>query len=285
MINRILIISALILSPTLQAQDQGNHSAYIDIGSLDFNWKEFGYNDDEFDNDTEVESELVDESGSLTTFAFGYAYSRDDYLFSAQLSQATGTVDYYGMIQIDGDRNDYKENLNTNYSIYSLEGSFGKYFDVDYIKPFAAIVGGYSKRERRVNGMANSVSPEGDVIDIATATEHMSYLYWGALLDVELFSWNNISANVGAKYSRSVNTEQEFVGDDLTIDLKPLISTELSASVSYEFLPTWKASLRFKKLRSKMAKSNEVASGSLLIHQPRSEEDHSYLGLHLQKTF
>lgn len=289
MINKILIISILILSTNLHAQSLASHNGYIEAGSLGFNWKEFhNNNDNPFDDETEVEAEVVDESGRLTALHLGYKYilPSGNYFFSTNIIQEKGSVDYYGRIQIPGIRNDYYESLTTNYNINSLEASFGKHFNSHYIKPLIAIVGGYSKRKRRINGMEQSISPiDGKIRSVATVNEHMSYLYWAALLDIELFSWNNISAGVGAKYTRSVNTEQEFVDDDLTIDLKPVISTELLASINYVFLPTWEASLLLKKLRSKMEKSNEVAYDSLLIHQPRSEQNHNYLGLRLQKTF
>ena len=289
MIKRVLIAYAVVLLPNVvHAQNQGIHSGYIEAGSLAFNWREFDYNDDPFDDDeeNEIKTVVVDEDGSLGSVAVGYSYYRNDRLFTIEISQNQGSVDYYGRIPLAEDRNDYWENLTTDYTIYTLEASFGKYFDVDYVTPFAAIIGGYSERERTINGLSQSRTPSGNLIDIETINEDMSYYYWAALLDIEVFSWNNISANVGAKYRRSVKTKQNFVDSNATAHLEPLVATEILASINYEFLPTWEASLRYKTINSKMEQSYPVAtSPTEEIYQPRSEEDHSYLALRLQKSF
>ncbi|HEY7772927.1 MAG TPA: hypothetical protein VIC26_07085 [Marinagarivorans sp.] len=290
MINRTLICCAILLLPNLvQAQNQGVHSGYIEAGSLEFNWREFAYNDDPFDDDeeNEIKTVVVDEDGSLGSLAVGYSYYRDDRLFSIEISQNQGKVDYYGRIPLAGDRNDYWEHLTTDYTIYSLEATFGHYFDVDYVTPFAAIIGGYSARERTINGMSQSVTPSGSLIDIETINEDMSYYYWAALLDIEVFSWNNFSANIGAKYRRSVKNKQKFVENNVTADLEPLVATEILASISYEFLPSWEASLRYKTINSKMEQNYPTSVPDSIegIVQPRSEEDHSYLALRLQKSF
>lgn len=289
MINRALITCVILVLPGIVlAQNKGTHLGYIEAGSLEFNWREFDYNDDPFDDDEENESKtvVVDEGGDLNAMTLGYSYQEEDHLFSIELNRNQGKIDYYGRIPLVGDRNDYWENLTTDYTIYSLEGTFGKYFEVDYVTPFAAIIGGYSRRERTINGMSQAMTPDSNLIDIETINEDMTFFYWAALLDIEVFSWNNISANIGAKYRRSVKTKQKYVESNVTADLKPLVSTELLASLSYEFLPTWEASLRYKTINSKMDQSHPVSTSETeQIYQPRSEEDHSYLGLRLQKSF
>ncbi|BCD99915.1 hypothetical protein [Marinagarivorans cellulosilyticus] len=253
--------------------EKSDHSIAIALGQLDFSWKEFDINDDFFDP-TYVE--VVDESGDLNTIHLTYTYEKEDHHFSTQLSRSSGSVNYYGRI-IRDTAEDLWDYSTTDYDMTTLEASYGKYFDVDYIKPFAAILGGYTERERTINGNPNFITP------YPTGNEDMSFYYWGLLLDVELFSWNNLSLNVGAEYNRGVKTKQTVSSEgeeDYTLKLKPLISRKLLTSLHYSFLNDWKASLLLELTKSTMKKSREEKP-----YQPDSEEDHSYLGLRLQKTF
>lgn len=244
-----------------------------EVGSVDFNWKEFAFNDDLFDKEY---VEVVDENGDLNRVTLGYSYTEDYKSLSVRLSNTSGTVEYYGRISPDQvGASDYWDYGSTKYSMYKIESEYGATFDVDYIKPYMAILGGYTKRDRKFLGIEQPpVPPYHEVMD---------YFYWGLLLDIELISWNGFSFNIGGQYTRSVEAEQDLVDKNVELKLEPIVAKQFFSSITYRFLDSWAASLIHKKYDSESDASAKDPITELF--QPESKEDHSYLGLRLEKSF
>ena len=262
------------LSASIYAPAHAEQSLAIALGQLDYSWQEFDENDDFF-NPTYVE--VVNENGNLGALQVAYIFDN----FSAQISHASGSVDYYGRIILGGltDRWDYST---TDYTIDSIEFSQGKYFTIFKIKPFVAIKGGYTEQERTIYGNPN-FAVGNNPAPYPTSVESMHFYYWGLLLDTEVFAWNDFALNIGAEYNRGLKTKQTVASVDetaYTLQLNPLVSRKLLTSLHYSFLNSWKASLLLEMTKSKIKKSREEKP-----YQPNSEQDHSYLGLRLQKTF
>lgn len=266
------LISVFILPCSLNCFAQ-EHTFSAEIGRLDFNWKEFAFNDDLFDKEY---VEIVDENGNLNRATLGYSYTENYKSLSVRLSNTSGTVGYYGRISPDDPREfDYWDYGTSKYSNFEVEAEYGAVFEVDYVKPYAAILGGYTKRDRKFLGIEEPpVPPYHEVMD---------YVYWGLLLDVELVSWNGFSFNIGAQYTRSVDAEQDFVDRDVKLKLDPIVSTVYFSEIKYRFLETWSTSLIYENYSSKSDASAKDPATRLL--QPESHEDHSYLGLRLEKSF
>ena len=273
-------ISATLLAAiyTPAYAEKSNQKVAIALGQLDYSWQEFDENDD-LRNPAYVE--VVNENGNLSALQATYIFEQEEYHFSAQISHASGTVDYYGRIILEfvTDQWDYSK---TDYTINTMEFSYGKYFDIDYIKPFASIIGGYTEQERTINGNPDFIAGNNPA-PYLTSVESMHFYYWGLLLDTEVFAWNDFALNIGAEYNRGLKTKQTVATEGeaaYTLKLKPLISRKLLASLHYSFLNSWKASLTLEITKSKIKKSREEKP-----YQPNSEQDHNYLGLRLQKTF
>lgn len=263
----IKLLSVAIFSFVLCHQSLAQeHNVYLDLGSFDFGWKEFDFEEDNFDY-----VEVVDESGSLNSIGLGYSYAEGDNKISVNFNRQSGSVDYYGRVIVPGD-DDFWADSSSDYSITTIEGVFGKYFEVDYVKPFAGIIGGYSERERVIHG----VDPAPPI-----TTEKMDYFYWGLLLDVEVFSWQNFSVNLGAQFTRSAEGKQRFIEDKIEVNLEQVAAHRYTASANYNFYESWSAGIVFFMQESKMDRSEAVDD----LLQPESKEDHSYLGLRLEKSF
>lgn len=263
-------VSVFILANSLNCYAQ-EHTFSAEIGSVDFNWKEFAFNDDLFDKEY---VEVVDENGDLNRVTLGYTYTEESQSLGVSIANTSGSVEYYGRISPDNELiSDYWDYGATKYSMFEIESEYGTLFDVDYVKPYAAILGGYTKRDRKFLGIESPPArPYHEVMD---------YFYWGLLLDVELVSWNGLSFNVGAQYTRSVEAEQELVDDSIELKLEPIVSTLYFSKIKYNFLDSWSASLVYENYTSKSDASAEVDNEL----QPESKEDHSYLGLRLEKSF
>jgi hypothetical protein len=266
------LVAAILSLPSLAVAQQGKHQVSVELGNLSFNWQEFNSDGSLIDPQ---EINIVDEQGDLPTLSLGYAYEEGLQRIAANYTNSSGSVDYFGLINVTNGA-DFFTNLTTDYTIQTLEGEFGQYYDVDYVKPYAAFLSGYSKRERTINGTNDTTIPIPDLVETYT------YFYWGLLLEAEVFSWSNFALNLGGEFRQSFKTELEVVSLDFTVPLKVLRTLKFYASVDYEFIPSWTASLRYQDISSELEKSNELDNGAF---QPRSEEHHSYLGLTVGKVF
>lgn len=255
------------------------HSAEVTIGSTDFLWKEFTTDPDNNNQERRINSE----SGPLTSFELAYRYSAKDQSFKASYKTQSGDVDYLGAASSAPLGTQFPSV--TSYALQSLNVEYGKWFDVDYIKPYAAILGGYQARER--------IIAAGQNFDNRAAEDYSNY-YWGALLEAELFNWNNLSLDVGGEYTQTVKGKNQSIDQGYTINLEAFRDFTLYTRINYEFWPSWRGSLILSSSQGEMEQSrdtrvpieNSAVDGAVLLKsQPKSKQELSSISLRLSKTF
>lgn len=271
---RLLPCFVITLSAPLLAQ----HSAEVTIGSTDFSWEEFSI--DDIDNQ---EKRINSESGPLTTLELAYRYSAKNQSFKASYKTQSGDVDYLGARR--GVPLGRQFPSVTSYALQSINLEYGKWFDVDYIKPYAAILGGYQARERIIAATQN--------FDNRAAEAYSNY-YWGALLEAELFNWNNLSLDIGGQYTQTVKGKNQSIDRGYTIDLETFRELALYTRINYEFWPSWQASLILSSSQGEMEQSRSInvpienppfAGAVLSTSQPKSKQALSFIGFRLRKGF
>lgn len=255
------------------------HSAEVTLGSTDFLWEEFKTDPDNNNQERRINSE----SGPLTSFELAYRYTDKDQSFKASYKTQSGDVDYLGARRDAPLGNQFP--TVTSYALQSLNLEYGKWFNVDYIKPYAAILGGYQARERIIAASQN--------FDNRAAEDYSNY-YWGALLEAELFNWNNLSLDVGGQYTQTVKGKNQSIDQGYTINLEAFRDFTLYTRINYEFWPSWQGSLILSSSQSEMEESrsievpieNSPVPGAVFItSQPKSKQELSSISLRLSKTF
>ncbi len=265
--NKLLCGLLLTFSTPLYAQ----HSVDVSFGSTDFSWEEFRPS---FEDGTDVI--VADESGELATFDIGYRYTAKNQSLRVAYQSLSGDVDYLGLPTKS--TIGVRRPTTTSYTVQGVSAEYGAWFDVDYIKPYMAVLGGYQQRER--------------IIQTATYfsnrnAEDFSFFFWGLQAEAEIFSWNNFTWDVGGKYLHTLGGENESIDNGYTIKLKAFHTLGLFTRFNYEFLPTWEASFIYAVNQGEMKTSSAIEVEGITdpIRQPESEEKTSVITVQLSKTF
>ena len=254
-----------LLACTIYSTDtlSKEHAVQLGISANDFQWDEFQLNLQNREN------AFVKEDGSLTAINAAYSFTDKGEKLKVEYEHTQGNVDYLGKRQ-GATISEPLRPSTADYSMNNLEAEYGAWFDMDYIKPYAAVIGGFHKRER-------------DIAPLSTGTnalrEDISYYYWGALLEAEIFNWNRFSFDIGTEFNRSVKTKTQATAylpneggrtiSITNIDLEPFITLKGYIRLNYEFLPSWKASLLFESGTSKKERSEGTTAGNVTRNQPR----------------
>ncbi len=134
------VVGALML---LSQSVYAEHKISASYGSASFKWDEFKEN---IDGSTGF---LNSEEGDLQQFDLSYAYYLPDrQSIAVTFSNLSNSVDYMGLPVGGSGSVGYSQ---TDYDMQQLTLEYGAWFEVDYIKPYAAILGGYHQRERIIN--------------------------------------------------------------------------------------------------------------------------------------
>ncbi|WP_394201375.1 hypothetical protein [Marinagarivorans algicola] len=264
------------------------HQLGIHGGGTDFTWREYLLNNDD------VKREALIEEGTLGAFGLDYAYTDKGSKFKADFTFSSGSIDYFG--EINGGTAGERFSSTTDYDLYTIELEYGAWFEMDYIKPYAAVFGGYEQKNRLINPLR---SPGGGL------DEKFTHWYFGALLEAEIFSWNGLSMDVGGNISRTVRGENDVIGftvsaegartDDYqgTVELRAVYALNLYGRIHYDFLSTWRASFVIESGFADMDKSKPTnipfklkgTTFNRTIDQPEVEQETTYIGFRLQKAF
>lgn len=255
------------------------HVFQAGYGTLNFDWKEYGQ---DLQNNT---FNIVAEEGNLPQVMAAYHYREGNEVFSLEYSFAQGDVDYLGIPRGAPAFSD-KRPSKTDYDIQNIEGRYGAFFDVDYITPYAAIIGGYHRRERDINPFEGSTGG---------AVETYRNYYVGFLMEAEVFSFNNLTIDVGGEFTRTVDSRVDVtsyqVSDSgrtntgrINVPLKGMSTLKGYARINYEFLPTWEASLSYENSKGDMDESNAVETDTTPFRHPEAELRQSLIELSITKS-
>ena len=281
-----LLIGTSVISAT--GYTKGTHEVYAEVGALDFEWKEF-----KEEKDSKNKRTVVIEDGALQAFSAGYAYREDNENIAINFKHATDTIDYLG------EDNDGAKGIllpsNVEYSLNTIEAEYGSWFNVDYIKPYAAIFGGYHTRDRNILPFEGST---------ARLDETISFYYWGSKLEAELFNIQGFSLDIGGQFRLSTKgknkikkssnlnkIDSNFAG---TANLKQIREIGYFIRFNYAFLESWKATLKYEYSKARMNQGNvtnidlgEVAGVQTFtpIFQPKSEQETALVSLRITKSF
>lgn len=267
------VVAAFVL---LSQSAYAEHKVSVGYGSASFNWDEFK---EKIDGSKGF---LNSEEGDLQQLDVSYAYYLPNQRnFSVTFSNLSNSIDYMGLPVSGSGSVGYSL---TDYDMQQLTFEYGAWFDVDYIKPYAAILGGYHQRERIINASADFSQ---------RLAEKYTYYFWGALLEAEIFNWSGVSLDVGGQFSHSAEGENHLIDSNTDIPLESINGFSYFARVNYEFFPSWELSLKALKNSAKMHQSNSVKRTVVMpdieyteeVFQPESEQKMTYVGLSLSKVF
>jgi hypothetical protein len=252
------------------------HKISVGYGNASFKWDEFKEN---IDGSTGF---LNSEEGDLQQFDLSYAYYLPDRQnIAVTFSNLSNSVEYMGLPVGGSGSVGYSQ---TDYDMQQLTLEYGAWFEVDYIKPYAAILGGYHQRERIINASTDFKN---------RLAEKYTYLFWGALLEAEIFNWSGVSLDIGGQFSHSTEGKNNLIDSDTDIPLESINGFSYFARLNYEFLPSWQVTLKALKSSAKMDQSNRVTRTGVTqnieyteeVFQPESEQKITYIGISLSKSF
>jgi hypothetical protein len=263
------------------------HQLGLSRGDYDFRWVESARRDQlnlAFPLDLpDGKYTLVEESGTLDQDGLQYAYREEAERFALTYQRTQGQVAYSGLSQGDiffaDELNDFKRSA-TRYDIHNIEAEYGANFEVDYIKPYAALFGGYQRRQR-------------DILPISSnpgLAEVIRYYYWGVKLEAELFKVYGLGVTLGADLFHTTEEKQDAsqlaqdgsLSERKVFALERMYGLNYYAALHYDFMERYRLALQHKTGEAHLRRS---VSYELGIAQPKSDQDTTSTQLALSVRF